>query len=127
MAITCVCILFVFFFATRPHVRQNRNQLELKAGVSLKEAHDAEMTFFQKHPVFGKASRPRHRSLLCACFLPPSPLDLCKYMLFSHLLSLFEKKYDRYSASPSILLHIVILFIIGCTVGWCLVSHDAGF
>lgn len=36
---------------------KNRNQLELKAGVSLKEAHDAEMTFFQKHPVFGKVDK----------------------------------------------------------------------
>lgn len=31
---------------------QNRNQLQLKAGVSLKEAHDAEMEFFRDHPVF---------------------------------------------------------------------------
>ncbi|CAM9816306.1 unnamed protein product, partial [Hapterophycus canaliculatus] len=31
---------------------QNRNQLQLKEGVSLKEAHDAEMEFFRSHRVF---------------------------------------------------------------------------
>lgn len=35
---------------------QNRNQLQLKEGVSLKEAHDAEMDFFRSHNVFKKVT-----------------------------------------------------------------------
>lgn len=31
---------------------QNRNQLQLREGVSLKEAHAAEMEFFRSHSVF---------------------------------------------------------------------------
>ena len=38
-------------------LEQNRNQLQLKEGVTLKEAHEAEMEFFTTHSVF-KTVRP---------------------------------------------------------------------
>lgn len=41
-------------------MKQNRNQLQLKEGITLAEAHAAESDFFRSHPVFGKVgARPR--------------------------------------------------------------------
>lgn len=81
---------FYFLPPRRAFASQNRNQLQLREGVSLKEAHDAEMDFFKSHAVFKTVSpclyhewpcTPplRAQSLVCSEIGKPSERRVLSY------------------------------------------------